>query len=120
MGSHDILEREQTSLAGVLKAFGEQTQDMNVYYESIFLQVLVKKVLYVVAESTGSGCDRFGEGRKTIGHMCQEFLFAFVKCLRFGEVHSPCRLQEQNYQDNRTQVVFKATRLGRITSRGYC
>lgn len=91
---------------------------MNDYYESIFLQVLVKKVLYIVAGNTGSGCDRFGEGRKTVGHVCQEFLFALVKCLRFGEVHSPCR-QEQNYQ-NRTQVVFKARRLGRITSRGYC
>lgn len=93
---------------------------MNDYYESIFLQVLVMKVLCIVAENTGSGCDKFGEGRKAVGHVCQEFLFALVKCLRFGEVQSPCRLQKQNYQDNRTQIVFKATRLGRITSRGYC
>ena len=79
---------------------------MNDYYESIFLQVLLKKVLYIVTENTGSGCDRLGEGRKTVRHVCQEFLFAFVKCLRFGEVHSPCRLQKHNYQDNRTQVIF--------------
>lgn len=75
---------------------------MNDYYESIFLQVLVMKVLCIVAENTGSGCDMFGEGRKAAGHVCQEFLFALVKCLRFGEVHSPCRLQKQKNQDNRT------------------
>ena len=78
---------------------------MNDYYESMFFQVLVMKVLCIVTENTGSGCDRFGEGRKPVGHVCQEFLFALVKCLRFGEVHSPCRLQKQNYQDNRTQCL---------------
>lgn len=88
---------------------------MNDYYESLFLQVLVMEVLCIITDNTESGCDRFGQGRKTVGDVCQEFQLARVTCLKSGKVCSPCRLQEQNYQDNRTQIAFKATRLGRIT-----
>lgn len=37
---------------------------MNDYYKNIFFQVLIMEVLCMVIGKMGSGCGRFGEGRK--------------------------------------------------------
>lgn len=68
---------------------------MNDYYKNIFFQVLIMEVLCMVIGKMGSGCGRFGEGRKKQLAGCQELLFAHVKCLK--SVCHPYRLARQNY-----------------------
>lgn len=69
----------------------------------------------MVIDYTRSGWGRFGEGRQTVGGACQELPFVHVKGLKSGEPHSLGCLQKENCWDNRTQIVFKATGLDRIT-----